>query len=83
MRAERRQSPRRDCLKTGKLISRDDAVFWDCLVWNVSKGGALIELAPHTTPPSVTRLCLPALNLDHICQRVWQEDRKVGLAFVA
>lgn len=82
MRSERRQSPRKDCLKIGTLVSRDDAVCWECLVWNVSQGGVMVELDPDSTVPSVSRLHLPALNIHRSCRRVWQQGRKAGLEFM-
>ncbi len=79
---ERRQSPRKDCLKIGTLVSCDHADFWDCLVWNVSQGGVMVELDPDFARTAWSSLYLPALNIHRSCQRVWQQGRRAGLQFM-
>lgn len=82
MQAERRNASRQDCFKIGDLLFPDFGRSEDCLVWNLSSGGAMVELPPSVDLPERCRLSLWQFNLDRHCRRVWQAGRKAGLAFL-
>jgi hypothetical protein len=79
---ERRQQPRRNGFKTGSIFAGDGANEVDCLVWNLSDFGALIEVEIATDLPSQFRLIATALFIDRECKTIWRDGRKIGVAFV-
>lgn len=77
---ERRASPRRRVLKQGTITLRDGGHI-ECVVRNISGGGAGVDIDnPVGLPPSFTL----AITADHFmrhCRAVWSHDRRVGVAF--
>ncbi|WP_162560944.1 hypothetical protein [Methylobacterium durans] len=55
----------------------------DCLIWNVSELGALIEVEPDAHPPDRFRVVATGLNLDRNSMQIWRDGRQIGVAFVA
>ena len=79
---ERRRQPRRNGFKTGSIFAGDDAHEVDCLVWNLSDFGALVEVEAGTELPSQFRLMAAPLFIDRECKTIWRDGRKIGVAFV-
>jgi hypothetical protein len=66
------------------LLTFDVAPFqMDCVVWNVSSEGAMIEFSPEFSPPETFRLAARALSVDRTCKIIWRRGWKVGVGFVA
>ncbi|MBP1183052.1 pilus assembly protein PilZ [Methylobacterium sp. PvR107] len=79
---ERRRQLRRNGFKTGSIFVGDTPDAVDCLVWNLSEFGALLEVETATELPSRFRLVSPSLFVDRNCQTIWRDGRKIGVAFV-
>jgi hypothetical protein len=79
---ERRRQPRRNGFKTGSLLRHDDPQPTDCLVWDLSDFGALIEVEKSADVPANFRLVATTLFLDRECKTIWRDGRKIGVAFV-
>jgi hypothetical protein len=79
---DRRSEPRSHALKTGQVSFGDPQECCDCLVWDIARSGAMIEVAPDTKLPEEFRLISTGLSLNQLCEVVWREDRKIGVKFV-
>ncbi len=78
--SENRISPRHRVLKLGTLAFADGGGI-DCMVRNISEGGARIEVdSPVGLPPSFTFL-IKADHFQRHCHPVWRHDKRIGLAF--
>lgn len=81
MAGERRIFERRIALKTGHILFGPDQDFCDCLVWDLTKSGAMIEIGPETNLPTEFRLISDGLYLNQLCRVIWRDGRKLGLKF--
>ena len=78
--SENRTSPRHRVLKQGTLAFADGGGV-DCMVRNISDGGARIEVvSPVGLPPSFT-LVIKADHFQRPCHSVWSHDKRIGVAF--
>jgi hypothetical protein len=77
---ERRTAPRHRVLKHGTLAFGAGGTV-DCMVRNISSGGARLDLAnPFRLPQSFTLV----IETDHLirrCRPVWCSDTRIGVAF--
>jgi PilZ domain len=77
---EKRTAPRHRVLKHGTLAFGGGGSV-DCMVRNISSGGARLDLAnPFRLPPSFTLV----IESDHFmrrCRPVWCSDTRIGVAF--
>lgn len=76
-----RNQPRSLALKTGHIFFGDTQDGCDCLVWNICRHGALIEVERETIPPEEFRFILMGLSLNQLCEVVWRDGRRVGVKF--
>lgn len=83
MSIERRRHPRVDALKSGTLFFAEGIQCLDCLVWNVSTSGALVEVETTAEVPALGRLSSEWLFLDRAYSLVWRDGRKIGIEFAA
>lgn len=79
---ERRRQRRRNGFKTGSIFVSAELNEVDCLVWNLSDFGALLEVETGTELPSQFRLIAASLFIDRECKTIWRDGRKIGVAFV-
>jgi len=76
-----RNEARKSALKVGQIFFGAPQDGLDCLVWDLSKSGAMIELDQHATPPDTFRLISPGLSLNQRCEVIWRSDLKIGVKF--
>jgi hypothetical protein len=78
--SDKRTAPRHRVLKHGTLAFGDGGAV-DCLVRNISAGGARLDVAnPFRLPQSFTLV----IETDHFmrrCRPVWCSDTRIGVAF--
>jgi PilZ domain len=77
---EKRASPRYRVLKQGTIAFRGGGRI-DCMVRNISQGGARLEVA---TPFGLHGSFTLAIASDHFtrdCRAVWNIEQHVGVAF--
>lgn len=79
---ERRRQPRRNGFKTGSIFVGDSPDEVDCLVWNLSDFGALLEVETGMELPARFQLVAASFFIDRKCQTIWRDGRKIGVAFV-
>ena len=77
---ERRQSQRIRTLKSGKIVIDRETSALDCIVRNLSPGGALL-LVPSIAVPDQFDLILSANRTRHVCRVAWRAHDRVGVAF--
>lgn len=78
MTEERRNSRRKNVLKIG-VVESEGASATECLVWNASDGGAMIEVEPSLELPRSVTLTYPD-NPNRPCAVIWQQDRRAGVS---
>jgi hypothetical protein len=83
MAEDRRFERHGSTLETGKVLFGDPQDFCDCLVWDLGRSAATIEIGPDTALPAAFRLVSEGLRLDERCLVIWREDRKLGLKFAS
>jgi hypothetical protein len=76
---ERRKTPRRKTLKAGMIITYDHFSTVNCVVRNVSEGGAKIEV-PAAVPLS-GRFELLFEHRTVACELVWRSRQHLGVRF--
>ena len=77
---EKRATPRHRVLKHGTLAFGGGGGV-DCMVRNISSGGARVDIAnPVGVPPTFT-LVIEADQFMRRCRAVWSNDNRIGVAF--
>lgn len=80
--AERnKEDARQTALKTGQIYFGDPEECHDCLVWDLGKAGAMIEVEPQIMPFGLLRLVSTGLYINQRCRVAWQRGRKIELIF--
>jgi hypothetical protein len=79
-REERRRAPRQRTLKAGRIVIDPHAPVLECIVRNLSPGGALL-LVPSLAVPDRFELVLAANHARHKCRVVWRAPDRVGVEF--
>lgn len=77
---EKRASPRHRVLKQGTIAFRGGGRT-DCMVRNISQGGARLEVA---TPFGLHGSFILVIASDHFvrdCRAIWNIEKRVGVAF--
>lgn len=78
---ERRKAPRQRTFKGGS-ISFDRAFGIDCIIRNISKNGACLEVeSPIGIPDDFTLIIKPEF-LKRSCRVAWREPKRIGVRFV-
>jgi hypothetical protein len=81
MTEEKRIIPRRRVLKGGKIISADDAQVIDCMIRNMSVGGARLEV-PTTIPiPHEFTLLDVQTGRRYPAKMAWRRGEQMGVEF--
>ena len=77
---EKRAAPRHRVLKHGTLAFGGGGGV-DCMVRNISSGGARLDIAnPVGVPPTFT-LVIEVDQFMRRCRAVWSDDKRIGVAF--
>jgi hypothetical protein len=70
-------------LMDGCVLFEEKQHFCACLVWDVAKKFAMIEVGPDTVLPSEFRLISDKLFLDRMCKVIWCHGRQLGIRFAS
>ena len=79
---ERRQHPRLRSLIGGRIIFNHARSTLDCVLRNISPGGAMIDCSSAVPLPQVFELDLPDKNRRLRVCLVWRSASRVGVALV-
>jgi hypothetical protein len=77
---EKRATPRHRVLKHGTLAFGGGGGI-DCMVRNLSSGGARLDIANPVGVPASFTLVIEADQFMRRCRAVWSNDSRVGVAF--
>ncbi|MFE1602240.1 pilus assembly protein PilZ [Methylobacterium sp. ID0610] len=81
MTSDRRTTYRMDAFKLG-LIRPADGEPIDCLVWNRTALGLMLEVEPEAEVPPLFRIVVESLRIDRGCRIRWRQGRKLGVSYV-
>jgi len=76
---DNRSTQRQNVIKAGTISF--DGTEIDCLVRNMSAGGANLEVESQTGVPSSFDLLIETERSNHHCHVVWRKARRIGVAF--
>jgi PilZ domain len=76
---DKRDTPRQNVIKAGTISF--DGTGIDCLVRNMSVGGANLEVESQIGIPSSFELVINVERSNHHCHVVWRKARQIGVAF--
>ncbi len=76
---ERRRSPRHRTLKGALVVFGNRQRVLDCLIRNVSDGGAKISLESTRDVPETFELLVPREHVIVSARAVWRTDHEIGL----
>lgn len=77
---ERRSAPRYRTLKGALVVYGNHQVALDCLIRNVSDGGAKITLESTRDVPDTFELLVPKEHLIVAARAVWRSETALGVA---
>ncbi len=78
---EQRKHVRRRLLKAGRIVFNGRFSVIDCIVRNLSDGGACLEVASSVGVPEDFDLIIEADHPGRRCHVAWRSDRRLGVAF--
>jgi hypothetical protein len=79
---ERRRFHRAHVRKPAKVIFSPDDGLIDCIVLDLSIGGACLELASPAIIPEQFDLTFDSARTLRACRVAWRSGHKIGVAFV-
>lgn len=79
---ERRRLPRRKTLKTAYIAYRTLGTTIDCVVKNLSAGGARLDVESAHGIPDAFDLILKTESRQHVCKIVWRDEYRIGVQFL-
>lgn len=80
---ERRKNVRMRQFKGGRILFNKGYGCFDCLIRNISKDGAKLQLDGNVVIPSVIELEVPGDRLSYPCEVIWRTSRELGVRFLA
>ncbi|WP_170263291.1 PilZ domain-containing protein [Blastochloris sulfoviridis] len=80
MSEDRRRHPRLRSLIGGRIIFNDGRSTLDCVLRNISPGGALIACSAAVSLPEIFDLLLPSKNRRLRVRLVWRHEDQLGIA---
>jgi hypothetical protein len=78
---DRRQSMRDKVIYGGVASVNDRGSTVDCVVRNISEGGACVEFEQTAKLPEEMRLTIARKGRSFFARMIWRQANKVGLAF--
>ena len=81
MHDERRQYVRRRTFKGGRIVFNRHFSAIECIVRNLSEGGACLEVANSIGIPDDFQLSVAADGLNRCCHVAWRGSGRIGVAF--
>lgn len=80
---ERRKNVRTRQFKGGRVIFNEGYGCFNCLIRNISKGGAKLQLEGNAVIPALIDLEVPGDGLAYSCQVIWRTSRELGVRFLS
>ena len=76
---DHRRAPRSRTFKSGTISI--DGVSMDCLIRNLSKSGACLEIKGTATVPDAFKLIIKPESLFRTCKVMWRDGHRIGVSF--
>jgi hypothetical protein len=76
---DKRDTQSQNVMKAGTILFGGAGI--DCLVRNMSGGGANLEVESQIGIPGSFELVIQAEHSNHHCNVVWRKARRIGVAF--
>ena len=77
---EQRKAPRKETLKVGQILLKDD-VGIRCMIRNMSTFGACLEVLNHHGVPLDIVLVIAGERLKRRARIVWRSNQRLGVLF--
>jgi hypothetical protein len=77
----RRQHPRVPTLKSGQILFNRRLNVVECVVRNMSEGGACLQVEDAGWLPQQFDLTVPIDGLKRACRVAWRSSDKLGVAY--
>ncbi|GJD54420.1 PilZ domain-containing protein [Methylobacterium dankookense] len=77
----RRTSPRSNAFIFGQLHPGSEGAPVECMVWDISSDGAMIEVPDQDAVPDRFSLTLPEDDAPRNATVIWRTGRRLGLRF--
>lgn len=78
---DRRQHPRFRTLKAGRIEFNRRLNVVDCIVRNMSEGGACLQVEDPSWLPKQFDLAIPIDGLKRACRVAWRTRDRLGVAY--
>ena len=78
---DRRKHPRVPTLKAGQIVFNRRLNVVDCVIRNMSEGGACIQVGDAGWLPAMFDLMVPIDGLQRPCRVAWRSADKLGVAY--
>jgi hypothetical protein len=78
---DRRRTPRMRAFKGGKIEFNRHWPTVDCVVRNISKAGAFLELPDNSNTPMEFSLVFTTTNESRACRQIWRQGTTLGVQF--
>jgi hypothetical protein len=82
MRLEKRLAPRRNTMIEAKIVFEGGRQRVDCVIRNLSDGGAKLEVGKVIGIPATFDLVAPG-HRPHACRVVWRSLKELGVQFIS
>ncbi|HMF05758.1 MAG TPA: PilZ domain-containing protein [Methylocella sp.] len=76
----RRAEPRRRVLKTARIVFKNHTVTFDCVVRNLSDGGASLKVESSLEIPDSFDLVIATASI-RSCRVAWRKATEIGVEF--
>lgn len=77
----RRTSPRSNAFSFGRLQAEASGEPLECMIWDISPNGAMIEVPDPGAVPDRFSLTVPGEESARAATVIWREGRRLGLGF--
>jgi hypothetical protein len=79
---EKRSSTRTQMSKNAKIVSQHDINGSDCVVTDITSGGARLHLANVSRLPPTFSLTFDNFRSERVCKVIWRSVNAVGVQFI-
>jgi len=80
-RGNRRGERRRRVYKRARIVFNNGYAVFDCIVRNVSVGGAMVEVETLLGMPRAFRIMMSHDARPRPCRVIWRTEKRMGVAF--
>jgi hypothetical protein len=79
--SNKRRAPRQRTLKGGKIVFKEGAFTFECMIKNISATGALLQVENTNGIPNRFTLVFEDRSPSRLCNVAWRSANRLGVAF--